>query len=34
MVIRAENVLFLDARQPLDQDEGEEITELAEDLPF
>jgi single-strand DNA-binding protein len=34
MVIRAEDVLFLDARQPLVQNEAEATIEIAEDLPF
>jgi len=34
MVVRAENVLFLNARPPLDQDEAEATMEIADDLPF
>jgi single-strand DNA-binding protein len=34
MVVRAENVLFLDARQPLDEDKAEEAMETLKDLPF
>ena len=34
MVVRAENILFLDARQLLHQDEAEATMETLEDLPF
>ena len=33
-LVRTENVLFLDARPPLDQNGAEATMEIADDLPF